>query len=55
MFQMNNNIDDGVGGVTECPIPPKGGTRTYELLATQYGTGWYHSHFSVQVFLTSPP
>ncbi|KAL8323828.1 hypothetical protein RB593_005323 [Gaeumannomyces tritici] len=49
MFQMNNNINDGVGGgVTECPIPPGGGTRTYELLATQYGTGWYHSHFSVQ-------
>ncbi|KAL8354852.1 hypothetical protein RB601_000565 [Gaeumannomyces tritici] len=46
MFQMNNNINDGVGGVTECPIPPGGGTRTYELLATQYGTGWYHSHFS---------
>ncbi|KAL8417408.1 hypothetical protein RB596_007507 [Gaeumannomyces avenae] len=46
--QMNNNINDGVGGVTECPIPPGGGTRTYELLATQYGTGWYHSHFLVQ-------
>ncbi|KAL8386875.1 hypothetical protein RB595_010323 [Gaeumannomyces hyphopodioides] len=48
MFQMNNNVNDGVGGVTECPIPPRGGTRMYELLATQYGTGWYHSHFSVQ-------
>ncbi len=33
--------------MTECPIPP-GGSRTYSFLATQYGTAWYHSHFSSQ-------
>jgi len=33
--------------VTECPIPP-GGSKTYTFRATQYGTSWYHSHFSVQ-------
>ncbi|KAK1764472.1 laccase [Phialemonium atrogriseum] len=46
--QMGSNFHDGVNGVTECPIPPKGGKRLYSFLATQYGTGWYHSHFSAQ-------
>lgn len=45
MFQ-NNNMD-GVPGVTECPIPP-GSSKTYTFQATQYGTSWYHSHFSAQ-------
>lgn len=45
---MGSNFHDGVNGVTECPIPPKGGKRLYSFLATQYGTGWYHSHFSAQ-------
>jgi len=45
--QMNSNIMDGVGGVTECPIPP-GGSRTYTFLLTQFGTSWYHSHYSAQ-------
>ena len=38
---------DGVGGITECPVPP-GDTRTYTFQVTQYGTSWYHSHFSAQ-------
>ncbi|KXX80824.1 Laccase-2 [Madurella mycetomatis] len=46
--QLNNNINDGVNGVTECPIPPRGGCKTYSFLATQYGTSWYHSHYSSQ-------
>ncbi len=33
--------------MTECPIPP-GGSKTYSFIATQHGTSWYHSHFSVQ-------
>ncbi|KAH9885346.1 probing oxygen channels in Melanocarpus Albomyces laccase [Xylariomycetidae sp. FL2044] len=45
--QLGTNIQDGVNGVTECPIPP-GGTKTYTFKATQYGTSWYHSHFSAQ-------
>jgi FtsP/CotA-like multicopper oxidase with cupredoxin domain len=38
---------DGVGGITECPIAP-GDQRVYTFKATQYGTSWYHSHYSVQ-------
>lgn len=38
---------DGVPGVTECPIAP-GDTKTYEFQATQYGSTWYHSHWSLQ-------
>ncbi|KAK4449560.1 laccase-2 [Podospora aff. communis PSN243] len=44
---LNNNINDGVSGVTECPIPPNG-NKTYSFLAAQYGTSWYHSHYSSQ-------
>ncbi|KAI1821444.1 multicopper oxidase-domain-containing protein [Xylaria intraflava] len=47
MRQMGTNIQDGANGVTECPIPP-GGTKTYTFRLTQYGTTWYHSHFSAQ-------
>ncbi|KAK3375941.1 Cupredoxin [Lasiosphaeria ovina] len=47
--QLNNNINDGVNGVTECPIPPNGGTKTYSFLATQYGSSWYHSHYALQI------
>ncbi|KAI1189730.1 laccase [Nemania serpens] len=45
--QLGTNIQDGVNGVTECPLPP-GGTKTYRFKLTQYGTSWYHSHFSAQ-------
>jgi FtsP/CotA-like multicopper oxidase with cupredoxin domain len=38
---------DGVGGITECPIAYNE-TRTYTFKATQFGTSWYHSHYSVQ-------
>jgi FtsP/CotA-like multicopper oxidase with cupredoxin domain len=38
---------DGVPGITECPIAP-GATRQYSFRATQFGTSWYHSHFSAQ-------
>ncbi|KAE8441120.1 hypothetical protein EG329_005862 [Mollisiaceae sp. DMI_Dod_QoI] len=45
--QLNNNINDGANGITECPIPP-GASKTYTFLAQQYGTSWYHSHTGVQ-------
>ncbi|KAH6682996.1 laccase [Halenospora varia] len=45
--QMNSGQMDGTSGVTECPIPP-GASRTYTWLATQFGTSWYHSHYSSQ-------
>ncbi|KAI8653708.1 Laccase 2 [Fusarium sp. Ph1] len=38
---------DGVNGVTQCPIAPND-TFTYEFKALQYGTSWYHSHYSLQ-------
>lgn len=31
----------------ECPLVP-GQSRTYRIIATQYGTSWYHSHYSSQ-------
>ncbi|CAO2650779.1 Nn.00g020710.m01.CDS01 [Neocucurbitaria sp. VM-36] len=45
--QLNSCQQDGVGGVTECPIAP-GKTRQYKFRATQFGTSWYHSHWSIQ-------
>jgi FtsP/CotA-like multicopper oxidase with cupredoxin domain len=38
---------DGVNGVTQCPIAP-GDSFTYTFRAVQYGTSWYHSHYSLQ-------
>lgn len=45
--QLGTNIQDGANGVTECPLPP-GTSKTYTFRLTQYGTSWYHSHFSAQ-------
>ena len=39
--------NDGVNGVTQCPIAPNS-SFTYTFTATQYGTTWYHSHYSLQ-------
>jgi len=39
LHMKNANTQDGVGGVTQCPIPP-GGSKTYTFRATQYGTAW---------------
>jgi len=38
---------DGVPGVTQCPSAP-GETQVFEFRAMQYGTSWYHGHFSLQ-------
>ena len=38
---------DGVNGLTQCPVAP-GDTFNYTWRATQYGSSWYHSHYSVQ-------
>jgi FtsP/CotA-like multicopper oxidase with cupredoxin domain len=45
--QLNTNAYDGTPGVTQCPIAP-GETFTYRFQATQYGSTWFHSHFSLQ-------
>ena len=44
---LNEFENDGVNGVTECPIAP-GDMHTYKFRVTQYGTAWYHSHYSLQ-------
>lgn len=44
---LDSNLNDGVPGITQCPIPPNG-SYTYNFTATQYGTTWYHSHYSLQ-------
>ena len=33
--------------MSECPIAP-GETKTYVFKCTQFGTSWYHSHWSAQ-------
>lgn len=38
---------DGVPGITQCPIAP-GSSFTYSWRARQYGSSWYHSHFTLQ-------
>ncbi|KAJ9136552.1 Multicopper oxidase [Pleurostoma richardsiae] len=45
--QLNSIEHDGVPGVTQCPIAP-GESLTYKFRVTQYGSTWYHSHFSLQ-------
>lgn len=47
--QLNNNQNDGVPSVTQCPIAP-GKTMTYTWKATQYGSSWYHSHWGLQAW-----
>ena len=45
--QYKTNHMDGTNGITECPLAP-GQSRTYTFLCTQFGTTWYHSHYSDQ-------
>ncbi|KAF1976436.1 hypothetical protein BU23DRAFT_48462 [Bimuria novae-zelandiae CBS 107.79] len=47
MRQLGSNEMDGTAGLTECPIPP-GGSKVYRFKATQFGTSWWHSHYSAQ-------
>lgn len=49
--QYKNVEYDGVNAVTQCPIAP-GSSYTYKFHARQYGTTWYHSHYSLQVCLS---
>ncbi|KAF3020071.1 hypothetical protein E8E14_000861 [Neopestalotiopsis sp. 37M] len=45
--QGNTTHMDGVNGVTQCPIAP-GDYFVYNFTLQQYGSSWYHSHYSVQ-------
>ncbi|KAI0165720.1 multicopper oxidase [Xylariaceae sp. FL1272] len=45
--QYQTNLQDGANGATECPLAP-GESKTYTFKATQYGSSWFHSHFTAQ-------
>jgi len=47
MLQSNTGFEDGIPGITQCPIAP-GQTFTYTFQADLYGSSWWHSHFSAQ-------
>ncbi|KAI0205814.1 multicopper oxidase [Astrocystis sublimbata] len=47
--QLNASDQDGVASITQCPVAP-GESMTYRWRATQYGSTWYHSHFSLQAW-----
>lgn len=47
LLQKGTGFYDGVPGLEQCPIAP-GQSLTYTFLADQYGTSWWHSHFSAQ-------
>ncbi|GKZ26428.1 hypothetical protein AbraIFM66951_004932 [Aspergillus brasiliensis] len=47
LTQKKTPWEDGVPGVTQCPIVP-GSSFTYRFQADQYGTSWYHTHYSAQ-------
>ncbi|PVH98835.1 laccase-like multicopper oxidase [Periconia macrospinosa] len=44
---LNQNEQDGVNGVTQCPISEQD-TFQYKFQLRQYGHTWYHSHYSAQ-------
>lgn len=45
--QLNSFESDGVNAITQCPIAT-GDHFVYRFKALQYGTSWYHSHYSLQ-------
>ena len=46
LFQNGTNWMDGTAGITQCPIPP-GASFVYNFtLNNQFGTYWYHTHYS---------
>ena len=47
LLQVNTEYEDGVPGISQCPIAP-GESVTYRFNADLYGTSWWHSHYSAQ-------
>ncbi|KAF2263560.1 Cupredoxin [Lojkania enalia] len=45
--QLHTVQMDGVNGITQCPVA-EGDTYQYKFKIMQYGTSWYHSHYSAQ-------
>lgn len=46
-LQKKTPWEDGVPGVTQCPVPP-GESFTHQFIADLYGSSWYHGHYSSQ-------
>lgn len=46
-YQNGTNWMDGTVAITQCAIPP-GTSFLYNFTVEQFGTYWYHSHFSTQ-------
>lgn len=47
LLQHETPYYDGVPSVQQCPIIPKK-SLTYRFRADQFGSSWYHSHYSAQ-------
>lgn len=47
LLQAGTQWQDGVPGVSQCPIAP-GETYTYKFRADQFGSSMYHAHYSAQ-------
>lgn len=49
LFYPNNTFDDGASSISVCPIPA-GANYTYKVPIgeNEFGTYWYHSHWSTQ-------
>jgi FtsP/CotA-like multicopper oxidase with cupredoxin domain len=48
LFQNGTNWMDGTTGVTQCPVPP-GRSFSYNFtVPSQFGTYWWHAHYSTQ-------
>ena len=48
MLQKGTQWMDGVPGASQCPIAP-GHNLTYYFQAEEFGTSWYHAHYSAQL------
>ncbi|KAG9084166.1 hypothetical protein FS749_005431 [Ceratobasidium sp. UAMH 11750] len=47
--QTGTPWSDGVPGLTQYPIPNKGGNLVYNFTLAQSGFHWYHSHYKMQL------
>lgn len=46
LFQNGTNWMDGTSGITQCPIPPGANFLYNFTVDNQFGTYWYHTHYS---------
>lgn len=49
LHQRGTNFMDGAHGISQCAIPPGKSFRYGFNITDQYGTYWYHSHYSTQL------